>query len=53
MVESSYRSLLKCELYAILKMLSDFLEFLNIVTDSQYSEMVETAKFIQDDSELN
>ena len=49
-------SQLKTELYAILMMLSDFQEFSNLVTDSQYTGRVvlhtETAELIQDDAEL-
>ena len=48
MAESPYKSVQKSELYAILILLSDFQESLNIVTDSH----IETAEFIQDDSEL-
>lgn len=54
--ESPYKSVQKSELYAILMVLSDFQEPLNIVTDSQYAERVvlhiETAELIQDYSEL-
>lgn len=56
MTESPYKSVQKSELYAILMVLSDFQEPLNIVTDSQYAERVvlhiETAELIQDYSEL-
>ncbi|KAL6093039.1 hypothetical protein STEG23_031351, partial [Scotinomys teguina] len=55
-VQSPYNSVQKSELYAILLVLMDFLEPLNIVTDSQYVERVvlhiETAEFIPDESEL-
>ena len=37
-VQSPYRSVQKSELYAILMVLMDFTEPLNIVTDSQYAE---------------
>jgi hypothetical protein len=37
-VESPYKSVQKSELYAILILLSDFQESLNIVTDYQYAE---------------
>ena len=44
------------ELYAILMVLRDFKEPLNIVTDSQYAERIilhiETAEFVSDDTEL-
>ena len=43
-------------MYAILMVLKDFKQPLNIVTDSQYTERVvlpiETAKFMPDDTEL-
>ncbi|KAL6087838.1 hypothetical protein STEG23_011789 [Scotinomys teguina] len=55
-VQSPYNSVQKSELYAILLVLMDFSESLNIVTDSQYAERVvlhiETAEFIPDESEL-
>ncbi|KAL6080220.1 hypothetical protein STEG23_010341, partial [Scotinomys teguina] len=55
-VQSPYNSVQKSELYAILLVLMDFSETLNIVTDSQYAERVvlhiETAEFIPDESEL-
>ncbi|KAL6054892.1 hypothetical protein STEG23_020116, partial [Scotinomys teguina] len=55
-VQSPYNSVQKSELYAILLVLMDFSEPLNIVTDSQYAERVvlhiETAEFIPDESEL-
>ncbi|KAL6032267.1 hypothetical protein STEG23_036677, partial [Scotinomys teguina] len=55
-VQSPYNSVQKSKLYAILLVLMDFSEPLNIVTDSQYAERVvlhiETAKFIPDESEL-
>ncbi|KAL6081333.1 hypothetical protein STEG23_037614 [Scotinomys teguina] len=55
-VESPYNSVQKAELYAILMVLMDFTEPLNIVTDSQYAERVvlhiETAEFIPDNTEL-
>ena len=38
--ESPYKSVQKSELYAIIMVLSDFQESLNIVTDSQYEEGV-------------
>jgi hypothetical protein len=54
--ENPYKSVQKSELYAIIMVLSDFQQSLNIVTDSQYAERVvlhlETAELIQDDSEL-
>ena len=56
MEQSPYNSVQKAELYAILMILKDFKEPLNIVTDSQCAESVvlhiETAEFIQDDTEL-
>ena len=56
MEQSPYTSVQKAELYAILMVLRDFKEPLNIVTDSQYAERVilhiETAEFIPDDTEL-
>ncbi|KAL6090311.1 hypothetical protein STEG23_009234 [Scotinomys teguina] len=55
-VQSPYNSVQKAELYAILMVLMDFTEPLNIVTDSQYAERVilhiETADFIPDNTEL-
>ncbi|KAL6059743.1 hypothetical protein STEG23_009665, partial [Scotinomys teguina] len=55
-VQSPYNSVQKSELYAILLVLMDFSEPVNIVTDSQYAERVvlhiETAEFIPDESEL-
>ncbi|MBV2133725.1 DDE-type integrase/transposase/recombinase [Pseudomonas sp. MAP12] len=55
-VQSPYTSVQKAELYAILMVLMDFTEPLNIVTDSQYAERVvlhiETAEFIPDNTEL-
>ncbi|KAL6031325.1 hypothetical protein STEG23_000678 [Scotinomys teguina] len=55
-VQSPYHSVQISELYAILFVLMDFSEPLNIVTDSQYAERVvlhiETAEFIPDESEL-
>ncbi|KAL6070006.1 hypothetical protein STEG23_001515, partial [Scotinomys teguina] len=55
-VQSPYNSVQKSELYAILLVLMDFSEPLNIVTDSQYAERVvlhiETAEFIPAESEL-
>ncbi|KAL6070467.1 hypothetical protein STEG23_006054, partial [Scotinomys teguina] len=55
-VQSPYNSVQKAELYAILMVLMDFTEPLNIVTDSQYTERVvlhiETAEFIPDNTEL-
>ncbi|KAL6040906.1 hypothetical protein STEG23_037882 [Scotinomys teguina] len=55
-VQSPYNSVQKAELYAILMVLMDFTEPLNIVTDSQYAERVvlhiETAEFIPDNTEL-
>ncbi|KAL6061183.1 hypothetical protein STEG23_011259, partial [Scotinomys teguina] len=55
-VQSPYNSVQKAELYAILMVLMDFTEPLNIVTDSQYAERVvlhiETAEFIPDSTEL-
>ncbi|KAL6092317.1 hypothetical protein STEG23_003249, partial [Scotinomys teguina] len=55
-VQSPYNSVQKSELYAILLVLMDFSEPLNIVTDSQYAERVvlhiDTAEFIPDESEL-
>ncbi|KAL6082707.1 hypothetical protein STEG23_019019 [Scotinomys teguina] len=55
-VQCPYNSVQKSELYAILLVLMDFSEPLNIVTDSQYAERVvlhiETAEFIPDESEL-
>ena len=54
--QSPYDSVQKAELYAILMVLRDFKEPLNIITDSQYAERVilhiETAEFIPDDTEL-
>ena len=54
MEQSPYNSVQKVELYAILMVLMDFNEPLNIVTDSQYAERVvlhiETAEFIPDDT---
>lgn len=56
MVQSPCNSVQKSELYAILLVLMDFSEPLNIVTDSHYAERVllyiETAEFIPDASEL-
>ncbi|KAL6093193.1 hypothetical protein STEG23_016117 [Scotinomys teguina] len=56
-VQSPYNSVQKAELYAILMVLMDFTEPLNIVTDSQYAERVvlhiETAEFIPDNTELS
>ena len=56
MDQSPYDSVQKAELYAILMVLRDFKEPLNIVTDLQYAESVilhiETAEFIPDDTEL-
>ena len=56
MAESPYKSVQKSELYAIIMVLSDFQESLNIVTDSQYAEgfvlHIETTGLMQDDSEL-
>jgi len=53
---SPYKSIQKSELCAILMVLSDFQEPLNIITDSQYAERVvfhiETSEIIQDYSEL-
>ena len=55
-VKSPYNSVPKAELYAILMVLTDFTEPLNIVTDSQYPERadlyIETAEFILDGTEL-
>ncbi|ERE82961.1 sorting nexin-6-like protein [Cricetulus griseus] len=55
-VQSPYTSVQKAELYAILMVLMDFTEHLNIVTDSQYAERVllhiETAEFVPDNTEL-
>ncbi|KAL6044970.1 hypothetical protein STEG23_011887 [Scotinomys teguina] len=55
-VQSPYNSVQKAELYAILMVLMDFTEPLNIITDSQYAERVvihiETAEFIPDNIEL-
>ncbi|KAL6089067.1 hypothetical protein STEG23_027555, partial [Scotinomys teguina] len=55
-VQSPYNSVQKSELYAILLVLMDFSEPLNLVTDSQYAERVvlhiETAEFIPDEPEL-
>ncbi|KAL6058683.1 hypothetical protein STEG23_035832, partial [Scotinomys teguina] len=55
-VQSPYNSVQKAELYAILMVLMDFTEPLNIVTDSQFAERVvlhiETAEFIPDNREL-
>ncbi|MGE9714896.1 DDE-type integrase/transposase/recombinase [Escherichia coli] len=55
-VQSPYTSVQKAELYAILLVLVDFTEPLNIVTDSQYAERVvlhiETAEFVPDNTEL-
>ena len=54
--QSPYDSVQKAELYAIIMVLRDFKEPLNIITDSQYVERVilhiETAEFISDDKEL-
>ena len=54
--ESPYKSVQKSKLYTIIRVLSDFQESLSIITDSQFAERVvfhiETAEFIQDDSEL-
>ena len=56
MKQSPYNSVWKAELYAILIVLRDFKEPLNIVTDSQYAERVvlhiETVEFVPDDTEL-
>ncbi|EGV93609.1 HERV-K_3q27.3 provirus ancestral Pol protein [Cricetulus griseus] len=56
MVLKGDTSVQKAELYAILMVLMDFTEPLNIVTDSQYAERVvlhiEPAEFIPDDTEL-
>jgi hypothetical protein len=38
--ESPYKSVQKSELYAIIMVLSDIQDSLNIVTDSQYTERV-------------
>ena len=50
MEQSPYNSVQKAELYAILMVLRDFKEPLNIVTDLQYAERVvlhiETAEYI-------
>ncbi|KAL6038953.1 hypothetical protein STEG23_010042 [Scotinomys teguina] len=55
-VQSPYNSVQKAELYAILMVLMDFTEPLNIVTDSQYAERVvlhiETVEFIPDNTGL-
>ena len=55
-MQSPYNSVQKSELYAIVMVLMDFTEPLNIVTDSQYAERVvlhvETADFVNDESEL-
>ena len=57
MEQTTYNSVQKAELHAILIVLRDFNEALNIVTDSQYAEKfilhIETAEFIPDDIELN
>ena len=54
--QSPYTSVQKAKLYAILMVLRDFKEPLNVVTVSQYAERdilhIETAEFIQDDTEL-
>ena len=54
--QSPYNSVQKAELYAILMVLRDFKEPLNIVTDSQYAERVvlhiKTAEFTPDGTEL-
>ena len=56
MEQSPYNSIQKAELYAILMVLRNFKEPLNIVTDSQCAESValhiETAEFIPDDMKL-
>ena len=56
MAQSPYNSVQKSELYAILLVLMDFAEHLNIVTDSQYAERValhiETPDFMNDKLEL-
>lgn len=55
-VESPYNSVKISQLYAILMVLLDFQESLNIVTDSHYAERVvlctETVELIQDDAKL-
>ncbi|ERE69715.1 sorting nexin-6-like protein [Cricetulus griseus] len=55
-VQNPYTSEQKAELYAILMVLKDFTEPLNIVIDSQYAERVvlhiETAEFVPDNTEL-
>ena len=57
MEQNPYNSVQQAELYAILMVLRDFKESLNIVTDLQYAERVvlhiETAKFMPDDAELS
>ena len=57
MAQSPYNTVQKSELYAIVIVLMDFTELLNIVTDSQYAERVvlhiETADFINVESELS
>ena len=54
--QNPYDSVQNSELHAILMILRDFKEPLNIVTDSQYAERVvlhiEIAEFIPDDTEL-
>ncbi|ERE72103.1 HERV-K-3q27.3 provirus ancestral Pol protein [Cricetulus griseus] len=55
-VQSPYTCVQKAKLHAILMVLMDFTELLNIVTDSQYAKRVmlhiETAEFIPDNTEL-
>lgn len=57
MTQSPYDSVQKSELYAILMGLKDFMEPLNIVTDSQHAGRVllhiETAEFIPDDYRID
>ena len=57
MKQNPYNSVQNAELCAVLMVLRDFKEPLNIVTDLQYAERVvlhiETAKFMPDDAELS
>ena len=56
MEQSPYNSVQKVKLFAILMVIRDLKELLNIVNNLQYAERVilhiDTAEFIQDDTEL-
>ena len=55
-IKSPYTSVQKSQIYAVLTVLLDYPESLNIITDSLYAERVilhiETAEFVPDNSEL-